>query len=87
MNADQGDMTLDSPEALRLKTSGFAAVASISTPMSVDDSIAGVVTHESGLTRRHLVADDLTGLERDDAALDDAFAVLAAGVDHGRSAE
>jgi hypothetical protein len=32
MNADQGDITLDSPEALRLKTSGFAAVASISTP-------------------------------------------------------
>jgi hypothetical protein len=31
MNADQGDITLDSPEALRLKTSGLAAVA-ISTP-------------------------------------------------------
>jgi hypothetical protein len=36
MNADQGDMTLESPEALRLKTSGFATVASISTPISVE---------------------------------------------------
>ena len=32
MNADQGDITLDSPEALRLKTSGFAAVVAISSP-------------------------------------------------------
>jgi hypothetical protein len=32
MNADPGDITLDSPEALRLKTSGFAAVIAISTP-------------------------------------------------------
>jgi hypothetical protein len=32
MNADQGDITLDSPEALRLKTSGFAAAVAISTP-------------------------------------------------------
>jgi hypothetical protein len=31
MKADQGDITLESPEALRLKTSGLAAVA-ISTP-------------------------------------------------------
>jgi hypothetical protein len=31
MNADQGDITLDSPEAFLLKTSGFAAAA-ISTP-------------------------------------------------------
>jgi hypothetical protein len=31
MKADQGDITLLSPEALRLKTSGFATVA-ISTP-------------------------------------------------------
>jgi hypothetical protein len=31
MYADQGDITRDSPEALRLKTSGFATVA-ISTP-------------------------------------------------------
>ena len=31
MNADQGDITLDSPEAFLLKTSGFA-VAAISTP-------------------------------------------------------
>ena len=27
MKADQGDITLDSPEAFRLKTSGFATVA------------------------------------------------------------
>ncbi len=32
MNADQGDITLDSPEAFLLKTSGFAVVA-ISTPL------------------------------------------------------
>ena len=32
MKADQGDMTLDSPEALRLKTSGRAALVAISTP-------------------------------------------------------
>jgi len=32
MNADQGDITLESPEALRLKTSGFAAAVAISTP-------------------------------------------------------
>jgi hypothetical protein len=31
MYADQGDITLDSPEALRLKTSGLATVA-ILTP-------------------------------------------------------
>ena len=31
MKADQGDITLESPEALREKTSGFAVVA-ISTP-------------------------------------------------------
>jgi hypothetical protein len=31
MNADQGDITLDSPEAFLLKTSGFA-VAAILTP-------------------------------------------------------
>jgi hypothetical protein len=34
MNADQGDITLESPEALRLKTSGFAAAVAISTPVS-----------------------------------------------------
>jgi hypothetical protein len=32
MYADQGDITRDSPEALRLKTSGLAAVVAISTP-------------------------------------------------------
>jgi hypothetical protein len=32
MNADQGDITLDSPEAFLLKTSGFAAAVAISTP-------------------------------------------------------
>ena len=34
MNADQGDITLESPEALRLKTSGFAATVAISSPLS-----------------------------------------------------
>jgi hypothetical protein len=32
MNADQGDITLVSPEAFRLKTSGLAAVVAISSP-------------------------------------------------------
>jgi hypothetical protein len=32
MNADQGDITLDSPDAFLLKTSGLAAVA-ILTPL------------------------------------------------------
>jgi hypothetical protein len=32
MNADQGDITLVSPEAFRLKTSGLAAVVAISPP-------------------------------------------------------
>ena len=32
MNADQGDITLDSPEAFLLKTSGLAAVVAISSP-------------------------------------------------------
>jgi hypothetical protein len=32
MKADPGDITRDNPEALRLKTSGFAAAVAISTP-------------------------------------------------------
>jgi len=32
MYADQGDITLDSPDALRLKTSGLAVAVAISTP-------------------------------------------------------
>jgi hypothetical protein len=32
MNADQGDITLVSPDAFRLKTSGLAAVVAISSP-------------------------------------------------------
>ena len=34
MYADQGDITLDSPEALREKTSGCAVVTSMSFPQS-----------------------------------------------------
>src|SRR5271157_5857552 len=89
MNADQGDMTLDSPEALREKTSGLAAaVASISTPMSVERPDDWTSAWKAGpLARRHLIAHHLAGLEREDAAPDDALAVLAARVDDRRAAD